>query len=420
MNRMGDLLSGVLERRYVPWGKQNKDQRSIEELADALVANTGEGSGIALATQILDKFDELTNKGKMQFFSHLCERMDVNAAIVKTSLNTYTNKPTAKNYSAFLKAADPTRQELIRRLNQVPGATEKLVAMRADLLKLDPKLTTLGPLDMDFQHLFSSWFNRGFLVLRPITWETPAHILEKIIAYEAVHAIDSWDDLRSRLQPEDRRCFAFFHLSMPDEPLIFVEVALTQGTPSSIQNVLSPTNVELNPDQADTACFYSISNCQKGLRNISFGNFLIKQVAADLAKELPNLEQFVTLSPIPSLVRWLSEQHGALEAGDAESQQSIAAHYLLLAKRADQLPYDPVARFHLGNGAEVHAVHANADTSDKGLKQSLGVMVNYRYVLSSVTENHERYSQNAFVKADKALHKLAGSAKETKGENASA
>jgi len=278
------------------------------------------------------------------------------------------------------------------------------------LLRLDPGLKAAGPLDVEFQHLFNSWFNRGFLVLRPITWETPAHVLEKIIAYEAVHAIDSWDDLRSRLQPEDRRCFAFFHLAMPDEPLIFVEVALTDATPDSIQSVLSADREELLAENANTACFYSISNCQRGLRSISFGNFLIKQVAADLATELPNLEQFVTLSPIPGLVRWLSEGNGALDSAEPESQQAIAAHYLISAKRDDETPYDPVARFHLGNGAEVHAVHANADLSEKGLKQSLGIMVNYRYVLSNVSTNHERYSQDAFVQADKALHKLASNA----------
>lgn len=409
---MSELLNSVLDRKYRPWSKHQKDKRSIEELADALMASTGEGSGIALATQILDRFDVLYDEEKRHFFTHICEHMDIDPASVKACMDAYLVDKNAVNYSKLLDAMDPDRQEFIRRMNQVPGATGKLVAMRAALLNLDKKLTTLGPLDLDFQHLFSSWFNRGFLVLRPITWETPAHVLEKIIAYEAVHAIDSWDDLRSRLHPEDRRCFAFFHLSMPDEPLIFVEVALTKGTPDSIQNVLSPLRDELYSNDADTACFYSISNCQRGLRNISFGNFLIKQVAADLASELPDLDNFVTLSPIPGLTSWLKETGNAAAVDDTVSQQAIAAHYLLNAKRHDGLPYDPVSRFHLGNGAEIHAVHANADMSKKGLEQSLGAMVNYRYELNAVTENHERYANEAFVKANKTLHKLATSGKD--------
>jgi len=408
MSLMTELLSGVFENRYRPWSKAEKDTRSIEDMADALVNNAGEGSGIALATKILDRFDELDDEAKLAFFSYLCHNMDIDAKSVEATLTSYRRGASAQTYEAFMAAVDPDRQKLIRRLNEVPGATQKLVSMRAELIRLKGKASELDPLDLDFQHLLGSWFNRGFLVMRPITWETPAHLLEKIIAYEAVHAIDSWDALRSRLQPEDRRCFAFFHLSMPDEPLIFVEVALTNETPSSIQGVLTEERDQISPDEATTAVFYSISNCQKGLAKISFGNFLIKQVASDLAAELPNLKTFVTLSPIPRMVEWLEQSSINFDGATDQTLSELAAHYLLQAKYTDGKPFDPVARFHLGNGAEVHAIHANADLSDKGRHQSQGVMVNYRYLLESVATNHEQYALDSVVKADDSLHKLAG------------
>jgi len=412
MSLMTDLMAGVFDRRYRPWSKAEPDTRSIEDMTDALVGTVGEGSGIALATKILDRFDALDDTGKLQFFTHLSQQMDISATAVEVTLSAYRRDGSAKNYQAFRKAVDPTRQEVFRRLNQVPGATEKLVSMRADLLRLKGRDSELDPLDLDFQHLLSSWFNRGFLVMRPITWESPAHILEKIIAYEAVHAIDSWDALRSRLQPQDRRCFAFFHLTMPDEPLIFVEVALTDTTPNSIDNVLTDNRDELDPADATTAVFYSISNCQRGLARISFGNFLIKQVAADLAAELPNLTTFVTLSPIPLLVTWLKEKQVDYETISAQTLHELAAYYLLHAKREDGKPYDPVARFHLGNGAMVHAVHIHADPSENGMNQSRGVMVNYQYVLESVASNHERFALDDIVIADDALHTLAAPIKD--------
>ena len=252
--------------------------------------------------------------------------------------------------------------------------------------------------------------NRGFLVLRPINWESPAHILEKIIAYEAVHAIDSWDDLRRRLEPRDRRCFAFFHPAMPDEPLIFVEVALTKGTPGSIQALLAEDRDTAQPEDTDTAVFYSISNCQTGLASISFGNFLIKQVASDLASEMGNLKTFVTLSPIPGLGPWAAGQGLDLPTDDPKQMRALAAHYLINAKRKDDLPDDPVARFHLGNGATVHAVHAEADTSDKGRAQSGGAMVNYLYDLGKVAQNHEAFVTTRKVVASSEVKSAANAA----------
>ncbi len=309
-----------------------------------------------------------------------------------------------------MAADEPPRQELIRRLNQVPGATKALVAMRADLLRLGQKDDALEALDLDFRHLFASWFNRGFLVLRPISWQSPAHILEKIIAYEAVHAIDSWDDLRLRLEPADRRCFAFFHPAMPDEPLIFVEVALTKGVPGSIQGLLAADRTTIEAQNADTAVFYSISNCQEGLAGISFGNSLIKQVAADMSLELPRLTTFVTLSPIPGLVRWLAKEGHDASSLDPNSLLALAAHYLTEAKRADGMPLDPVARFHLGNGALVHKIHAQADFSDKGRNQSAGAMVNYLYDLELVSQNHERFSASHEVAASPEIRSQSAAA----------
>ena len=280
--------------------------------------------------------------------------------------------------------------------------------MRADLLRLGEKEPELQALDLDFRHLFASWFNRGFLVLRPINWESPAHILEKIIAYEAVHAIDSWDDLRRRLEPADRRCFAFFHPSMPDEPLIFVEVALNKGIPRSVQALLAEDRAAMPAEEADTAVFYSISNCQAGLASISFGNSLIKQVASDLSAELSGLNTFVTLSPIPGLAKWLKQVGLTWDTNEPENMQALAAHYLLNAKSRDGLPFDPVARFHLGNGAIVHAVHADADISDKGRVQSGSTMVNYLYDLSRVAQNHENFATTREVVATSEVRTLAG------------
>lgn len=411
MSLVADLLAGVFERRYRPLAKGETDSRTIEELTNALIFCAGEGTGIALATKILDRFDLFDDEEKLNFFRHLCHNMDISPTEVEATLKAYRNEASAKNYKAFMQAVDPNRQKVIRSLNQVPGATEKLVFMRKELLRLIGPDSDLEPLDLDFQHLFAAWFNRGFLVMRPITWETPAHILEKIIAYEAVHAIDRWSDLRRRLQPGDRRCFAFFHLSMPDEPLIFVEVALMDETPNSIDSVLTDDRVELDPVDATTAVFYSISNCQRGLAKISFGNFLIKQVANDLAAELPNLTTFVTLSPIPRLVSWMKSENLPYEKMSEQTLHELAAHYLIHVKHTNRKPLDPVARFHLGNGAAIHAIHLNADRSENGMKQSQGLMVNYQYVLDSVPDNHERYAHENHVVADEKLHTLAAPVK---------
>lgn len=409
MTLFADILSAVFERRTRrDVSDDAEDGRPLEDMAVALVQATGETSGLVLAREILDRYELLDDEEKLTFFKYLAHSMNIDPEAVRTSLDAYEREANKASYRAFAAAAEPPRQELMRRLNMVPCATGTLVNMRADLLRLGRTDPALQALDLDFRHLFASWFNRGFLVLRPISWESPAHILEKIIAYEAVHAIESWDDLRRRLEPTDRRCFAFFHPSMPDEPLIFVEVALTQGIPSSVQSVLAEGRAALTATEADTAVFYSISNCQAGLASISFGNSLIKQVASDLFVELEGLETFVTLSPIPNLTKWLDDNGLKYSADNSENMRAAAAYYLLNAKATNGLPFDPVARFHLGNGAIIHDVHAGADTSDKGLKQSAGAMVNYLYDLAQVEQNHETFVTTHAVPATQEIKDLAG------------
>ena len=409
MTLFADILSAVFERRtrrVVSDGVE--DGRPLEDMAEALVRATGETSGLVLAREILDRYERLEDDEKCAFFAHLAHAMNIDPEAVRTSLDAYERDASKSSYRAFAAAAEPPRQEFIRRLNMVPGATGALVKMRSDLLRIGKSDPALQALDLDFHHLFASWFNRGFLVLRPISWESPAHILEKIIAYEAVHAIESWEDLRRRREPSDRRCFAFFHPSMPDEPLIFVEVALTRGIPSSVQAVLAEERAQMRASEADTAVFYSISNCQSGLASISFGNSLIKQVASDLAAELDGLDTFVTLSPIPNLIQWLDRSALTYSVEHGETMRAAAAYYLLNAKAPNGLPFDPVARFHLGNGAVIHDVHADADTSPKGRQQSGGAMVNYLYDLAQVEQNHESFVTTHAVPATQQVRDLAG------------
>ncbi len=414
MSLLADMLSTILERRPRLRGGTPADRPADELLRDLLSA-AGEVSGLALARQILDRYARADDAAKLSFL-RLLAGMGIEPGELRDALDAYEAEPSRAAYRRLAAAAEPPRQEVIRRLNAVPGATGELVAMRADLLRLSDGDAALEALDLDYRHLLSSWFNRGFLVLRPMDWETPAHLLEKLIEYEAVHDISGWDDLRRRLAPPDRRCFAFFHPAMPDEPLIFVEVALTRGVPDSIQGLLARDREPLEAGEADTAVFYSISNCQAGLAGISFGNSLIKQVASDLAADLPGLRGFVTLSPIPGLARWAEETgealggtedgEGAEVAGD-EAARRLAARYLLEAKDAKGRPRDPVARFHLGNGALVHAVHAGADTSPKGRAQSGGAMVSYRYDLDRTSANHERFAAAGEIAASPEVRALA-------------
>ncbi len=387
----------------------------------ALLDAEGEVSGIYLAQLILDQYAALTSDEKLEFFTFLNDALEIDVGALRNAVSAYAQTHDLEDYHAIAAKAEPRRQELLRRLNQPPGATRILVEMRTDLLGMLKQNPEFGRLDLDFRHLLRSWFNRGFLVLRQINWETPASILEKIVAYEAVHAIDDWDDLRRRLYPEDRRCFAYFHPTMPDEPLIFVEVALTRTVPSSIQHVLADEREHRVLEDTKVAVFYSISNCQKGLRGISFGNLLIKQVVDELRQELLGLETFVTLSPIPGLSNWLKDQLENEVAMDAlagyaseADVQSLAAQYLITAKTGQGAPLDPVARFHLGNGAQIYAIHGAADTSEKGRQQSCGAMVNYHYDLDLIEQNHERFVQDGEVSLSSSFKPIATRAKRRK------
>ncbi len=422
-----DLLSSLFERRTSSSAKP--DARGMLALCNSLLADTGEVTGLQTGSALLAKYAQADQEHKLAFFQSLASDFDIDTEALTERTGEYATERSAKNLTSLLEVAEPRRQELLRRLNGVPGGTEALVRMREDLLQTLHEDADLARVDVDFEHLFSSWFNRGFLVLRPIDWTTPAHILEKIIKYEAVHAIDSWDDLRRRLQPADRRCFAYFHPAMPNEPLIFVEVALTAAIAGSIQAVLAESRDPVLPQDAAAAIFYSISNCQKGLRGVSFGNFLIKQVATDLASSLPNIKTFITLSPIPGFMTWLKSQAEADPEGapaalytvaseltpenadeatpdEIAGLKSLAARYFLQEQRPKGGPIDPVARFHLGNGASLRTVHWLGDRSENGLRNSAGMMVNYLYDLKSVDANHEAYSKDGKVIASREVTSL--------------
>jgi len=399
-------------------------------LCDALLSRRGEASGVALARELLARYAGLDDRGKAGFLTLLAERYGPDRARLEKAMEGYRLRGDDAAALELHQAAEPRRQELIRRLNLAPGGTAQLVRMRAEALRLQAAISGFAALDADFQHLFSSWFNRGFLVLRPICWTTPANILQKIIEYEAVHEIRDWNDLRRRIEPPDRRCFAFFHPQLVDDPLIFVEVALTSEIPGTITDLLAENRRIIGADRATTAVFYSISNCQEGLRGVSFGNFLIKQVVEELSRELPGLTTFVTLSPVPGFAQWLArERQGAL-FGDEDRQAlagldtsgwyakpetvqavrpvllSAAAHYFLRARSRTGKPIDPVARFHLGNGARLERINWLGDPSPKGLQQAHGLMVNYLYDLQHIERNHEAFVEDGMVVASSAVHRL--------------
>jgi malonyl-CoA decarboxylase len=393
-------------------------------LGDILLSRRGEASGVAIAERLLGKYLAASEETRTSFHLALARRFGTDLEELKHAAQAFLSEATDENAQALHAAAEPKRQELFRRVNLAEGGTAMLVRMRAELMGHQRKYDELKVVDTDLFHLFHSWFNRGFLIVRPIDWTTPANILEKIIQYEAVHEIEGWEELRRRTEPSDRRCFAFFHPALVDDPLIFVEVALTRAIPSSISNLLAADRERVPVEEADTAVFYSISNCQVGLRGISFGNFLIKQVAEELQRELPKVTRFVTLSPVPGFSRWLDTERQSNDSGspivrhretlkllddDAWFEDagkigllrgpllSAAARYFLRANGSDGRPLDPVARFHLGNGARLERLNMAGDLSPNGIKQSKGLMVNYLYDLSTVDRNHEVFSEKGEV-----------------------
>lgn len=380
--------------------------RSLADKAEELLTVRGEASAVARAAEILEDYAALDAKGRQGFLGILAESFTADPVRVAEAIAEYQSRPDPISARRLHDAAEPRRQELLRRLNLAPGGTAALVRMREDVLRHLPGSPDLRPVDADFSHLFASWFNRGFLDLRRIDWQTPAAVLEKLIRYEAVHEINGWPDLRRRLDPPDRRCFGFFHPALADEPLIFVEVALTREIPGAIVPLLDAKREPLDARRATTAVFYSISNCQPGLRGISFGNFLIKQVVEDLRRDLPQLKTFVTLSPVPGFAAWLK---GARGADSPEGQTALTraiARYLLEAKAKNGKPLDPVARFHLGNGARLERVNWLGDPSAKGLREAAGFMVNYLYDLDRIERNHEQFENRGTVVASRQVERL--------------
>jgi malonyl-CoA decarboxylase len=440
----GELLQTISERGRALIDRA-RDRRgdaaarsaSLVELCEELLSGRGEASGVALAREILSTYGDLTVGPRIAFFEALATRFGVDRERIDAAVDAWAREGSDEAAAELHLAAEPRRQELFRRLNLAPGGTAALVSMREDLMDALVRREDLAPVDQDFVHLFSSWFNRGFLVLRHIDWSTPAIILEKIIRYEAVHQIRDWDDLRRRIDPPDRRCYAFFHPALNDEPLIFVEVAFTSAIPGAIGPILAKSDNPIVPQRATTAVFYSISNCQRGLTGVSFGSFLIKQVVEEVSREFSRLSTFVTLSPVPGFAKWLAreraaenpilsredlaplaelDQPGWWQDGAAERLEEpllrAAATYFLSAKGRGGLPLDPVARFHLGNGARLEQLDFLADLSEKGLAQSHGLMVNYQYDLDDIEKNHEAFAENRTVVAASAIRRLARTPKE--------
>jgi malonyl-CoA decarboxylase len=436
----GELLQTISERGRALLARDRRGEasarsESLVELCEDLLSGRGEASGVALAREILTRYTALTTGPRIAFFEALAQRFGTDPARMEQAIAAWKAAPSDATAAEVHDASEPRRQELFRRLNLAPGGTAALVRMREQLMDaLDRRHQDFAAVDADFVHLFSSWFNRGFLVLRRIDWSTPAIVLEKIIRYEAVHEIRGWDDLRRRIDPSDRHCYAFFHPALIDEPLIFVEVALERDIPGAIAPVLASGRQQfVEPDKARTAVFYSISNCQRGLSGVSFGNFLIKQVVEEISRELPKLTTFVTLSPAPGFARWLTaelktENSPAISASDRvvfelmerphwwtdpeifgkleEPLMRAAAWYYLRARTSRGTPVDPVARFHLGNGARLERINWLADTSERAITQANGLMVNYLYDLDEIEKNHEAYAEGRTVVASGAVQRL--------------
>ncbi len=403
-----------------------------------LISERGESNALSMADDVVNNYRKLGKDQHVSFFTFLFEKLNPQPDEVLKAAQNFVADSSACNYIQLQKVSESPRQEFFRRLNRASEGTAAVVQMRRDLLQLLDKKPELAAVDFDMRHLLSSWFNPGFLKMHRVDWKSPADVLEKLIQHEAVHAIDGWDDLRRRLQP-DRRCFAFFHPQLPSEPLIFVEVALLPEIPTVITPLVDKKVETVDqPSQYKVAAFYSISNCESGLRGVSMGNFLIKRVAEQLHAEFPGIKTFVTLSPIPGFMDWVAAGANLGEGVPAERLKpnlkvardaalavlkldnqswserltsgwhpdlasekekaallSLASMYLGLVSTGRQ--GNPVAKFHLGNGAKLHLVNWAGDLSRKGLRQSAGLMVNYLYDLGSLEDNHERFANGEIV-----------------------
>ena len=433
----GNLLRSLVPTSDARSSDARVRAKAVVQLCHALLSERGEVSGARLAIELREAYAALDAPGREAFFDLLVNDFSPNRGEVGRAADAYKQNPTQANLIRLQTVVEPARQELFRRFNMAAGGTATLVNMRRELLKTLSSHPERAGLDADLSHLFRSWFNRGFLNLQRIEWRTSALVLERLIEYEAVHQIQGWTDLRRRLEA-DRRCYAFFHPALPDEPLIFIEVALSRGIPARVQPLLDPKAPVSAPEQADCAVFYSITNCQEGLRGVSFGNFLIKQVVEELSRDFPNLKTFTTLSPIPGFGEWMKSGDHELnldqqptgirklldrlrgDQDDAEIGPGIqrevtrlCAYYLLFAKKG-RSPLDPVARFHLANGATLERLNWMGDTSPAGLNRSLGMTANYVYRLPDLERNHEEYARNFKVCASRKVERLASEATEFK------
>ena len=397
-NLISTIKSGPLRSRYFRSKDFSNLPKDIDKAVESVMSKSGEVSSLVYAENLFSLIEDLSDKQFIDFFDSLLEKYDIDSDALSKSSIEYTKNKTQENLEKITQSSEPQWVELFRRLNTVSEGTLKLVKLRERMRSLEKNNPNLEFFDSALLNLFKHWFNPSFLVLKEIDWSTPASILEKIIAYEAVHEINSWTELRSRLEPEDRRCFSFFHPLIPNEPLIFVEVALTNNMPKKIDEVIKVDRNVMSEEDINTAVFYSISSCQDGLSGISFGNFLIKEVVYKLKRKNEALEKFVTLSPAPDFTKWLKKQ-SIDEDLDDESLMKEAMAYLLYSNREDEFPNDPVARFHLGNGATLERINLNADMSLKGIYQSKGMMVNYLYDPDLLEKNHE-----LFFKTKKVQH----------------
>src|SRR3984893_13956031 len=422
-------------------GRRGTDMRFLCRL---LLSERGVASQTALAQEIINTYRAMNAAQRRGFFEMLCNEFSPDEAAILRASSAYQKSPGSESLAALFAAVEPPRQELIRRINTAPHGTETLVALRADVLADPSHAEKFAPLDADLKHLFKSGFNRGFLRLERISWQTSALLLEKLIRYESVHEINGWPDLHRRLEA-DRRCFAFFHPALRDDPIIFVEVALSKGLAGGLEPLLDVHAPVLPAQEADTAVFYSINNCLKGLRGVPFGSFLIKQVVAELAAELPSIKTYGTLSPLPRfsqalhdsgnedgftherlsrlLVEFARELMTAAKRRDpvdaflhllehplahrevlSAPLERVAFAYLTRARQNGKL-YDPVATFHLSNGARLERINAFGNLRPYGLEASFGVTVNYRYLPAELEENHERFIRRGQIRVSDSLYR---------------
>jgi malonyl-CoA decarboxylase len=426
------LLGSAPPRPGAPSRASVRSARGVASICHELQSQRGEGSGAFIAREALTAYQSLDELALEVFFTILVKEFSLDPEAVGRSADAYRKEPSFENLVRLQRTVESPRQELFRRLNMAPGGIAVLLEMRRRLLRGLAEHPHWADIETDLAHLFRSWFNRGFLVLQRIDWRTSALVLEKLIQYEAVHEIQGWHDLRRRLQA-DRRCYAFFHPALPDEPVIFIEVALTHGMSAKVQPLLALDSLVVDPASADCAIFYSITNPQEGLRGISFGNLLIKQVAEDLGREFPRLKTFATLSPIPGFRKWLASGTGLREGDPRHAELAavlatldvqdwfrdkaraaeilkrlsrLCAYYLLYVKQDDE-PLDAVARFHLGNGARLERLNWLGDISAAGMRRSAGLMVNYVYRLDDVERNHEAYATERRIIASRRFAVLA-------------